>query len=280
MVRHIAAVAGLIAGVGCGSGATGVGGAPEVVERAPAQSGDPQVDPATLVTLSLVASAPAIAPGGSVELAAVYELAAGWHVYWDNPGDAGLRTTAVFSAPAGAALGPVRYPGPSEFLSPGDVRSYGYDERAALFAALTAPADAAGELRLAVKAGWLACRDSCYRGTGTAELVLPVAAAPHARLGFAPAIAALHARLPRPWAELAGARARLSAGALVIAVNAAPLAFFPARQQPAPIADITAQAGRVTVRFGPVPAGAAGEVRGVVRAGDRYYELVLDYPGD
>src|SRR4051812_17175943 len=60
----------------------------------------------------LVAEGPA-APGGEVELAIHMRPAAGWHGYWQNPGDAGLPMDVQWQLPPGFSAGALRYPVPT-----------------------------------------------------------------------------------------------------------------------------------------------------------------------
>jgi len=156
-----------------------------------------------LVRLSLIADRARIVPGVDLELAARLEIADGWHLYWLNPGEAGLPTKASFTAPAGFAVGEVAYPGPVSFRSPGGIVTYGYAKETALFARVRAPAEAAGPATFSVSANWLACRENCVRGKGTATLVLPLASPAGAQTAAPPgALEAHRALLPRPWGEL------------------------------------------------------------------------------
>jgi thiol:disulfide interchange protein DsbD len=166
----------------------------------PAASGSrPAPRPAgDLVRLTLVADRERVVPGAEIELAARLDIADGWHVYWVNPGDAGLPTKAKFTAPAGFEIGDVRYPGPESFRWPGGISTYGYARETALFAPVRAPAAVDERAAFTVAASWLACRETCVKGKAEASLVLP-APAPAAA---APALDRIRARLPRPWSDL------------------------------------------------------------------------------
>jgi thiol:disulfide interchange protein DsbD len=151
-----------------------------------------------LVRLTLLADRDRIASGAEFELAARLEIADGWHVYWVNPGDAGLPTKAKFTAPSGFEIGDVRYPGPESFRSPGGIVTYGYAGETALFARVRAPANPIERAAFSVAANWLACRETCVKGKAEANLVLPAPAFATAW----PALDAIRARLPRAWSDL------------------------------------------------------------------------------
>jgi DsbC/DsbD-like thiol-disulfide interchange protein/cytochrome c biogenesis protein CcdA len=71
-------------------------------------------------TVSLISAANA-ASNGAIQLALKFHLAAGWHIYWSNPGDAGLSPQITLDAPAIAK--PFAYP-PPELLIQGSVAAY------------------------------------------------------------------------------------------------------------------------------------------------------------
>lgn len=191
------AVVVLALALGCGAAAEpGRAPAPTAARRQP--RGD------ELVRLTLLADAGWVAPGGELTLGARFDVAPGWHIYWSNPGESGLATEAVFTAPPGFRVAAARFPGPERFESPGDITSYGYQELAMVSSVVTAPGTIDGPtVRFSVQASWLACRDICVPGRGLASIELDAAGpgepAP-------PAHAELFARhreaLPRPLAEL------------------------------------------------------------------------------
>jgi DsbC/DsbD-like thiol-disulfide interchange protein/cytochrome c biogenesis protein CcdA len=79
---------------------------------------DLAVTPRDTVGLIAAASAPA---NGEIRLALKFHLAPGWHIYWSNPGDAGLAPQISLDAPAVA--GAFAYP-PPELLLQGPVAAY------------------------------------------------------------------------------------------------------------------------------------------------------------
>jgi thiol:disulfide interchange protein DsbD len=162
-----------------------------------------------------------------------FRIAPGWHIYWDNPGESGLRTKVTLGAPPGFVVGPVRYPGPERFESVGIV-SYGYRDETMLLSEVKAPAALApgARVRFAAEVAWLACKESCVPGRQSFSLDLPVASAPRGTAGDEAVFARFTAMLPRPFAALTGARVERSGSAqapqLVVRVpGTAGLEFFP-----------------------------------------------------
>ncbi|MDQ3077687.1 MAG: thiol:disulfide interchange protein, partial [Pseudomonadota bacterium] len=121
----------------------------------------------------LIAEGPAL-PGGEVELAIVMHTAPGWHGYWLNPGDAGLPMGIEWDLPAGASVGPLRYPLPQRLIV-ADIMNYVYERDHSLLVRLKIPADARGALPIRASAQWLACTDKvCVPEKGEFALDLPI----------------------------------------------------------------------------------------------------------
>ncbi|MDQ3074642.1 MAG: thiol:disulfide interchange protein, partial [Pseudomonadota bacterium] len=121
----------------------------------------------------LVAETSAV-PGQPVDLAIVMHTRAGWHGYWQNPGDAGLPMRAEWSLPAGATVGPLRYPVPDRLIIAG-LMNYVYERDHAILVRLNVPADASGAIPVRAKLNWLACTDKvCVPEQGEVSLDVPV----------------------------------------------------------------------------------------------------------
>src|SRR5690606_2917551 len=99
-----------------------------------------------------------------------FDIAEHWHIYWENPGDAGLPTKVEFILPEGLSVGPIQYPAPISFPSPGDIESFGYEGHAFLFARLGGQVAGEKEAEIKATASWLACKDSCIKQSGEATL--------------------------------------------------------------------------------------------------------------
>lgn len=131
--------------------------------------------PGPKVEAVLVADKASLSPGGTFTLAARLSLPEGWHVYWLNPGETGLATSAELTAPPGfVAEGPM-WPGPERFVSPGDITSYGWAGEAWALWTVSAPAQPEPATFLA-RADWLACKDVCVKGEAELSLTLPYGA--------------------------------------------------------------------------------------------------------
>lgn len=130
------------------------------------------------VEAELLADAAAIQPGRTFQLGVLFRIAPGWHVYWKNPGDAGLATAVEFHLPKGLRAGALRWPAPRTFRQAGDIIGYGYKKQVLLWATVTASKSLrpGKSVELRVEAAWLACKDKCVMGTKSLRMRLPLAA--------------------------------------------------------------------------------------------------------
>jgi thiol:disulfide interchange protein DsbD len=105
------------------------------------------------------------ATDGKITLALHFKMAPGWHIYWSNPGDAGLPPQITLDPPA--AAGPFTYP-PPEFLLQSGVAAY------VLSGDVVLPFTATGVgAQVTAHANWLVCSDICVPEHATFMLALP-----------------------------------------------------------------------------------------------------------
>jgi len=168
------------------------------------------------IAARLVAESTTPAPGKATSIAFAMVPEAGWHGYWENPGDAGLGMTVSWTLPKGVIVGRLRYPVPEKLLISG-MMNHVYEGPYGVLATLTVAPDVpvGKRLPIRVKAQWLACTDKvCVPESGEMMLDLvagdgQVAATDGARFD------AWRSHLPRPlgsrgkW-EIDGGRLRVS----------------------------------------------------------------------
>lgn len=104
---------------------------------------------------------------GGALLGLRYRIAPGWHIYWENPGDSGMATSATVEAPTGWTAGPLQFPGPVAFGGD-DLVSYGYADEVVLLVPLVG----SGGGTVTVESRWLVCKDICEPESATATLDL------------------------------------------------------------------------------------------------------------
>ena len=124
--------------------------------------------------VTLVAEVSSAAPGAAFDVALRIEQEPGWHVYWTNPGDAGLPPEVEWRLPAGVRAGPLRHPAP-EVVELAGVASYAHEGTPFFLSRVSVPPGFEGDaLRLEGTVDYLICADVCLPATEEVSLVLPV----------------------------------------------------------------------------------------------------------
>ena len=116
------------------------------------------------------------APGDTVTLALTMRPEAGWHGYWQNPGDAGVGLVLDWTLPQGVTVGQPRFPVPDTLIISGFMNYIYENPHAILVDVKLAPDIATGaKLPISVDAEWLACTDRvCVPQRGSLALQLVV----------------------------------------------------------------------------------------------------------
>lgn len=130
--------------------------------------GVPRVESTLLTDVSQVK------PGDSFRVGVRFKLDPDWHIYWKNPGDAGLATEVSWDAP-GTTVGELRWPFPGTFRTPDNsIITYGYQDDVLLFAEAHASEQATGSLTLSAAVNTLVCRERCIPAEMLVSRSLPV----------------------------------------------------------------------------------------------------------
>jgi len=136
-----------------------------------------------VVTAALVSDDTVVAREAPLRVAVRLDVAEGWHVYWQNPGDTGVATRVDLSS-THAALDPVAYPAPARFVDGKEqdgLVSFGHTGRVFFIARGTVLSldDASGAgphaVDVSARLSLLACHDVCIPGKATLSLSLPLA---------------------------------------------------------------------------------------------------------
>ena len=135
------------------------------------------------VRVELVAEHASVQPGGRTKIGVHFEIEEGWHIYANDPGDAGLPTEIRWSGPSWVSFGPLQWPSPEQFLDPGNITTFGYSGTTILSSPLQCRLAGMGgqssvPLPIRAKVEWLACKELCIPGSADLELTLPVRAEP------------------------------------------------------------------------------------------------------
>jgi DsbC/DsbD-like thiol-disulfide interchange protein len=133
--------------------------------------------PTDLVKAELLADVNSVKPGEPFTAGVLLKMKAHWHVYWKNPGDAGLPTRVEWKLPEGFAAGELKFPIPVTFEQPGPVLGYGYEDEVLLTATITPPKNVAlgKSVELSAEVTWLVCDPkTCIPGNASLKLEFPV----------------------------------------------------------------------------------------------------------
>jgi DsbC/DsbD-like thiol-disulfide interchange protein len=127
-----------------------------------------------VVTAVLESESSALMRDESFRLGTRLTMADGWHVYWTNPGDAGMATKLTFSS-TDVATGTHHFPAPEVFASSaGEVVSFGYGRELTIVTEADVLSVDAETVRVDAKLSLLACKDICIPGKATMTLTLPL----------------------------------------------------------------------------------------------------------
>lgn len=128
------------------------------------------------VKVSIVSDVSAAQPGKPFYLGVLFTIDPDWHIYWKNPGDSGLPTTALFKYPEGFKAGVLKWPVPKVFKTAGGIVDYGYEDSLLLFTEVSVPegAESGSVIDLVAEVSWVSCERICIPGKARLELKLPV----------------------------------------------------------------------------------------------------------
>jgi DsbC/DsbD-like thiol-disulfide interchange protein len=127
-----------------------------------------------LVQATLLADTTAVQPGHPFKIGLLLKIAPQWHVYWINPGDAGMATSVDLQLPPGFTASAWQYPVPTRIEQPGGIVSFGYEDQVMLIATITPPANANtfSDVKISATAKWLVCEKICLPGNEQLSMTL------------------------------------------------------------------------------------------------------------
>ncbi len=217
-------------------------------------------------------------------IAVRFQIAPEWHLYWKNPGDAGLAPKVQWTLPEGITVSDLQFPTPHKIATESAV-DYGYDRELVLLATITPPKTPTKNFMLKADLTWLVCRESCIPGDATLELNT-ASLTPKALAEANTLIEQTRKKLPEPLANakisLESATVTQKDGKTALTLrfagdNAKLITdFFPEELSGFTInhASIKATSGTVTMMLTPSSKDSKlTEVRGLVMMGEKGYEL-------
>ena len=97
----------------------------------------------------------------------------GWHIYWNNPGDTGLPTTAELSSDT-AITQLKRQSSPKHFFVQNLITQYAYDNAAYWLFEVSVSKATTDTITLQADTSWLACQEECIAENFTLSEILPL----------------------------------------------------------------------------------------------------------
>jgi DsbC/DsbD-like thiol-disulfide interchange protein len=98
-----------------------------------------------------------------------FDIEPGWHIYWKNPGGAGLATEIGWRLPAAVDAEELQWPVPIGFTQSGDIPGYGYEGSVVLASEIRLSGSVKNDATVGASVSWLACRDVCVLGSAELE---------------------------------------------------------------------------------------------------------------
>ena len=137
--------------------------------------------------------------GKQGNLAGLYfKMEPGWHVYWQNAGDAGEPPSIDWTLPKGVTAGPLQFPAPQR-LPVGPLMDYGYEGDVLFpFRLHVAPDAKTGPAALDAKVNWLVCSSVCIPGKAELQITRDVVRAEGPAVAVPPLFQQFLSKIPKP----------------------------------------------------------------------------------
>ena len=135
------------------------------------------------VTAQLIVEHASVQLLGDTQVGVLFKIQEGWHIYAQEPGDAGMPTKVTWHRASGEIFGPIEWPPAEDFTDPGDIHTHGYRGQVVLSNRLhvTFKEPPENPLSLQATVEWLACREVCIPGSAELSGSLPISIDPPQR---------------------------------------------------------------------------------------------------
>lgn len=129
-----------------------------------------------IVSVKMVVDSPSIQPGKPFWVCFQFTMAPDWHLYWKNPGDAGLAPVVHWNLPQGFRVSDLQWPVPERIDIDQSV-IFGYSKKLLLLAQIFPPQELELDSKVEGKVDidWLACSHLCVPGQASFDFQLNVA---------------------------------------------------------------------------------------------------------
>jgi DsbC/DsbD-like thiol-disulfide interchange protein len=112
---------------------------------------------------------------GKNQIAVLFKIKEGWHIYWRNPGDSGLPTEFEWVLPENVSISEPHFPAPKK-IPFSDMANYGYENEVLILFDLFIDAHYNSNiLNLKSNIKWLVCKEKCLAGSSEEQVAFKIA---------------------------------------------------------------------------------------------------------
>ncbi len=143
-------------------------------------------------SVKIFADTTAYTPGEPFDIAIQFTIDEPWHIYWKNPGDAGMAPIAKWELPASIEASPFKFPIPKRHVDAADLTTFIHEGKPVLITTISPPANVTrkpesldggywgsqSSITISGELKWLVCDTQCLMEKGSVTLTLPVAKSP------------------------------------------------------------------------------------------------------
>jgi len=126
-------------------------------------------------TIRIISEVEQITPGQPFWIGMLFKMIPDWHIYWQNPGDAGLAPSFTWQLPEGFTIDEPRWPYP-ETIMLGGLANFGYEDQVLILFKVTPPENIPTDqvIPIGVEVDWLVCKEECIPESADLTLDLMV----------------------------------------------------------------------------------------------------------
>jgi DsbC/DsbD-like thiol-disulfide interchange protein len=157
-----------------------------------------------MVSVEVIPLVQQISPGDTFEIAVVFSMETDWHIYWQNPGDAGMPTSFEWHLPVNFKVMQQREPTPTRHMDEG-ITTFIHEEEAIYLFSVQAPDEVADSNKFMVDITWLECRELCQPGASRHHFELAGGDSPAPeKEAWTRLVERAELRFPKPISDLEG----------------------------------------------------------------------------
>jgi thiol:disulfide interchange protein/DsbC/DsbD-like thiol-disulfide interchange protein len=128
------------------------------------------------VTIEMLSEENSIQLGCPFWIALRFTIENHWHIYWKNPGDAGMPILIKWDLPKGFEITTIEWPSPQQFIADSFV-GFGYERESILLVQITpsSEVDSLSKIKIGANLRWVACsEEGCLPGNKEVSISLPL----------------------------------------------------------------------------------------------------------